>query len=232
MVLPLFTTETTEDTETALSLFSVCSVRSVVDYGAPMPDPVIIVDYDPAWPARYAAEAEGLLRSLGDALGLEHIGSTAVPGLAAKPVIDILLAVDDAALLDVSAEQQAERAGTEPIEPAGTKAHVGFVHAIMKCDFTYRGENMLPGRLYFFRHDSRSAHVHVVHRDSWFVHDQLLFRDWLRAHPDDAARYEALKRGLAGRFRDDRVAYTNAKSEFIRDVLLRAGGIGPWLRET
>ncbi|MCB9932350.1 MAG: GrpB family protein [Planctomycetes bacterium] len=197
-----------------------------------MADPVIIVDYDPAWPARFAAEAEALLRSLGGAHGLEHIGSTAVPGLAAKPVIDILLAVDDAALLETTGEEQAVPGEGKPITPAGEPAHVALVQAIASCDFTYRGVNGLPGRLYFFRHGSASAHVHVAQRDSWFVHDQLLFSDWLRAHPDDAARYEALKRGLAGRFRDDRVAYTNAKSDFIRDVLLRAGGVGPWLGET
>lgn len=197
-----------------------------------MPDPVVIVDYDPAWPARFAAEAEALLQNLGHAHGLEHIGSTAVPGLAAKPVIDILLAVDDAALLDVNAEEQAVPGESKPIAPAGEPSHLALVQAITSCDFTYRGVNGLPGRLFFYRHGAGSAHVHVALRDSWFVHDQLLFRDWLCEHAEDAARYETLKRELAGCLRDDRVAYTNAKSDFIRDVLLRAGGVGPWLRES
>jgi GrpB-like predicted nucleotidyltransferase (UPF0157 family) len=64
------------------------------------------------------------------------------------------------------------------------------------------------------------------------VHDQLLFRDWLRTHPADARAYETLKRELAEQLRDDRIGYTNAKADFIRRILLQAGGIGPWLRES
>jgi GrpB-like predicted nucleotidyltransferase (UPF0157 family) len=193
-----------------------------------MPDPVIIVDYDPAWPARFAAEAE---RLIGIAPLIEHIGSTAIPGLAAKPVIDILIGVDDPALLDVSAETQADPTNVVLITPAGNAAHVALARRITACDFTYRGVNGLPGRLYFFRHGPGSAHVHVAMRDSWIVHDHLAFRDWLRTHPADLRAYEALKRGLAERFRNDRIAYTMAKSGFIKGVLLRAGGIGPWLTQ-
>lgn len=193
-----------------------------------MPDPVIIVDYDPAWPARYAAECEPLI-GLGSLI--EHIGSTSVPGLAAKPVIDIVIGVDDPALLDVTAEEQADPTNPIPIAPAGDAAHVELVIRIAGCDFTYRGVNGLPGRLYFFRHGPRSAHVHVAARDSWVVHDHLAFRDWLRTHPEDLRAYEELKRGLAEQFRNDRIAYTMAKSDFIKGVLLRSGGIGPWLRE-
>jgi GrpB-like predicted nucleotidyltransferase (UPF0157 family) len=193
-----------------------------------MTDPVIIVDYDPAWPARYAAEVERLI-GLGSLI--EHAGSTSVPGLAAKPVIDIVIGVDDTALLDAEAEVQAVPGEHTPIEPAGNAAHIALVQRIIACDFTYRGVNGLPGRLFFFRHTANSAHVHVAARDSWMVHDQLAFRDWLRTHPDDLRAYEGLKRGLAERFRNDRVAYTMAKSDFIRGILLRAGGIGPWLRQ-
>ncbi|MCA8914737.1 MAG: GrpB family protein [Planctomycetes bacterium] len=203
-------------------------------YARSMADPVVIVDYDPAWPGLYAREAESLLRSFGDAEhAIEHIGSTAVPGLAAKPVIDILVAVAEPALLDASAEEQAVTGEEKAIDPRGNDAHVGFVRGIVGCKFTYRGVNGLPGRLYFFRHrEGRSAHVHVARRDSWFVQDQLLFRDWLRSHPHDVLAYQTLKRELAERLRDDRIAYTNAKRDFIRDILLQAGGVGPWLHES
>lgn len=195
-------------------------------------DPVIIVDYDPSWPARYAAEAERLIANLGTGYAIEHIGSTSVPGLAAKPVIDILVAVDDESLLDVSAEVEAVPGEHSPIEPAGPENHVGLVGAVTACDFTYRGVNGLPGRLYFFRHGRNSAHVHIAHRDSWVVHDHIAFRDWLRVHPEDAANYETLKRDLATMYRDDRVTYTMSKSKFIRGILLQAGGKGPWLQES
>ncbi|MCB9895998.1 MAG: GrpB family protein [Planctomycetes bacterium] len=198
-----------------------------------MPDPIILVDYDPAWPGSFAREADALMKAFGDTQHLvEHIGSTAVPGLSAKPVIDILVAVADEALLDTATEEEAVPGEERAIDPRGNAAHVRLVRAVTGCKFSYRGVNGLPGRLYFFRHrEGRSAHVHIAQDGSWFVHDQLLFRDWLRTHPEDAKGYEALKLDLAGKHRDDRVAYTMAKSGFIRDVLLRAGGIGPWLRQ-
>ena len=197
-----------------------------------MPAPVIIVDYDPSWPARYAAEAERLIANLGTSYSIEHIGSTSVPGLAAKPVIDVLVAVDNEESLDVSAEDEAVPGEHKPIEPKGAEAHLGLTNAVIACDFTYRGVNGLSGRLYFFRHGKNSAHVHIAHRDSWVVHDYLAFRDWLRMHPDDAARYEVLKRDLAAVYRDDRVTYTMSKGKLIREILLRAGGKGPWLNES
>ncbi len=189
-----------------------------------MSEPVIIVDYDPAWPARFAAEAERLAASLNGSHRIEHIGSTAVNGLAAKSIIDIMIVVDDPAILDVSAEQRTEGAAKAPIEPAGNGAHLRFVRAITRCGFTYRGENLLPERLYFKRPGPNPTHVHVAHCDSRFAQDHLLFRDWLRANPEDAAAYGKLKRGLAEEFREDREAYTRAKSKFIRGILRRARG--------
>ncbi len=198
-----------------------------------MTTPVHIVDYDADWPRRFKIERRRLASATGLPHGcVQHFGSTAVPGLAAKPVIDILVAVDEPALLDVSAEAEAVPGEHTPISPRGNPRHVRFVESVTRCDFTYRGVNGLPGRLYFFRHHGQSAHVHVAMRDSWFVHDQLVFRDWLRAHPDDAAAYATLKRDLAVRFRHDRIAYTNAKAGFIRKILKQAGGIGPWLNES
>ena len=117
-----------------------------------MPDPVIIVDYDPAWPAQFEGERGRLAANLGSAFTIEHIGSTAVPGIAAKPVIDIMIVVDDDSLVDTSNEVEAVPGEHSPIEPAGNAAHVGFVKAVIACDFTYRGINDLPGRLYFLRH--------------------------------------------------------------------------------
>lgn len=190
-----------------------------------MADPVYLVEYDPRWPEMFQAERQRLQQACpGLFVAIHHVGSTSVPGLAAKPVIDMLAIVAEAALLDVTAEVAAIPGQTGAIEPAGNPAHVAMVKAVGGLGFTYRGENGLPSRVYFQRrHGGAGAHLHVVVQDSWFATEQLAFRDWLRAHADDAREYETLKRDLAQRFAHDRVAYTMEKSGFIAQVLRRAG---------
>ena len=130
-------------------------------------------------------------------LEIEHIGSTAVPGLAAKPIIDLMMAVPSPA---------------EVSDRAGDLARIGF-----------RGEdNGMPGRLLFVRDDGgrRTHHLHVVTAASWPTRNQRILRDHLRAHPEDLRRYAELKRRLAGR--TDADDYTRAKTELIQELTDRA----------
>lgn len=166
--------------------------------GLGMPhDRVVLAAYDPRWPTVYDREAARIRDACGDAVTtIDHVGSTAVPGLAAKPIVDIMPGL-------VSFE-----AGLNCVEP------------MRKLGYIYRGEMGIAGRHYFNRdHDGlRVAHVHmfVVGCDEWRRHNA--FRDYLRVHPDAAKRYEALKRELAERHRHEREAYTDAKTDFIRGI--------------
>ena len=169
---------------------------------------VEIVPYDPAWPARFEEEATRLRALLpAELIGrIEHFGSTAVPGLAAKPIIDMLVEVR-------SMEDVAER-----IAPL-LQAH-GY-------EFFWRApEHGLPGMDYawFIRRDvagRRTHHVHFLEPGSseW---ERLLFRDYLRAHPDAAREYGALKRRVAAEHPDDRVAYAKAKTDFVAAAMRAA----------
>ena len=163
--------------------------------------PVEVVDYDQGWPRRYQEERDRIAAAIGDALlAIEHVGGTAVPGLPAKPVIDLMLGVDDI-----------ERAG-----PA--------VAALINLGYEYvpEFESQLPDRRYFRRGTPDTHHVHMVPVSSDFFEKHLLFRDWLRAHPQAAEEYGKLKRGLAGRFPNDRDAYRAGKVPFIDTVVAAA----------
>jgi GrpB-like predicted nucleotidyltransferase (UPF0157 family) len=167
-----------------------------------IPDPVVVVEYDPGWPAAFQRERERIGGALGDlAVAIEHMGSTAVPGLGAKPIIDIMLGLRG--LEDVEA-------CVGPMEDLG---------------YEYKGEFGIPNRHYFrlIQGGLRTHQVHTVERGGEFWRRHLLFRDYLRARPDEAQRYYELKLGLAERHRDDREAYTEAKSEFILAAMERAG---------
>ena len=158
---------------------------------------VEIVDYDAAWPGRFAEEREALLVVLAPWLAgpIEHIGSTAVPGLAAKPVIDIMAAVET---LD-SSRQAIER-----------------VAALGYCYFPYQADV----RHWFCKPSDafRTHHLHLVPISSPHWTRPLAFRDYLRVHTDVASEYEQLKRDLARKFRFDREAYTEAKASFIQAI--------------
>jgi GrpB-like predicted nucleotidyltransferase (UPF0157 family) len=162
--------------------------------------PIEIVPYDPAWPGLFAELGRELRVGLGDiALRIDHIGSTSVPGLAAKPVIDVQVSV--AAFEPLTAFKQ-------PLE------RLGYVYRADDPERTKRYFREPPGR--------RRTHVHVRRAGSFSEQWALLFRDYLRAHRDVAAEYEAVKRRLAVRFREDRHAYTNAKVPFMWEVIRRA----------
>jgi GrpB-like predicted nucleotidyltransferase (UPF0157 family) len=168
------------------------------------PAPIVVVSYDDTWPARFAAERDAIL-AVASALvvAVEHVGSTAVVGLAAKPTIDLL--VGTRTLADADA-----------LIPA--LAGIGLSY-----DATW--EHELPEGRYFQRFAPDGAHTHHVHAvpiGSWFFDEQVLFRDWLRTNPEDARAYGELKRGLAAELRGDRKGYTDAKGPFIRAVLAKA----------
>jgi GrpB-like predicted nucleotidyltransferase (UPF0157 family) len=177
----------------------------VPQYGDP---PVEIASADPEWAARFRAEKTVLLDVLGPWLAgpIEHIGSTAVPGLAAKPVIDIMAAVES---LDAS-------------RPA-----IAAVERLGYCYAPYRTD-----REHWFCKPSfreRTHHLHLVPAQSASWIEAITFRDVLRSEPAVAREYEALKRLLAEEFRHDREAYTNAKGPFVAAVVGRAlgGGASP-----
>ena len=163
--------------------------------------PVEIVAYDPAWPVLFAQESRELRRVLGPWLTgpIEHIGSTAVPGISAKPVIDIMAGVRD---LETS----------RPALEAAT--------ALGYCYSPYQ-----PHLRHWFCKPSlkiRTHHLHLVPFSSPQWIRPIAFREYLRTHPDVAAEYDALKRALALQFRLDREAYTKAKSPFIDEVTEKA----------
>lgn len=166
-------------------------------------DEVTIVEYNPSWSLLFEQEAANIRQVLGNlVLTIEHIGSTAVPGLAAKPIIDLMVGVRS-----LADGQQA-------------------VPALEALGYVYWREDPRPGRMFFVKGMppfglQRTHHVHVVEAYGEFW-ERLLFRDYLRRHPDEAQRYEALKRDLAARFRTDRDSYTNGKSEYIHKVMEQA----------
>lgn len=161
---------------------------------------VQLVAHDPGWARDFAALVADLAGPL-DGLGgrLEHIGSTAVPGLCAKPVLDVLLGVPRLDLLEAR------------------------IPRLVADGWTYRPEHeaTLPQRRYFVRPAAAGlrVHLHGVVEGSALWRDHLRFRDALRADPALCARYAALKRDLAIRHAGDKSAYTEAKAPFIRAVL-------------
>jgi GrpB-like predicted nucleotidyltransferase (UPF0157 family) len=168
---------------------------------------VDVQPYDPAWPKRYQEEEDLLVRSLPPDLvqRIVHIGSTAVPGLSAKPIIDLQVEVNSL-----------DRVRREVVPIMQDLGHEYIWRPTM-------GESA-PFYAWFIRRDAagkRTHHVHMVEPDA-ASEDRVLFRDHLRAHAELAAKYETLKRDLAAHFPDDRTAYTKGKTEFILDVVRRA----------
>lgn len=161
---------------------------------------VRVVPYDSSWPVLFAAEAERLqehFRAAGLPVMLEHMGSTAIPGLAAKPILDILAGY-----------------------PEGADRHP-YINVLTSADYVHRGEQGIPGREFFRRGDPRAYHIHLAAIDGPFWRNHLAFRDRLRA--DDVLRdaYAKLKRDLAARFPKDREAYIAGKESFVHEVLGR-----------
>jgi len=168
---------------------------------------IALVPYDLDWPRQFELERALLARVFADvAVSIEHVGSTAVPGLGAKPVIDIMVGVP--ALADVESRiPELERDGYE---------------------YVREYEARLPERRYLRkpRVGSRTHHLHAVVRGGAFWRRHLLFRDYLRAHPEAASAYLELRQRLAARHRTDPAAYSEGKSSFVEALLLRAAAEG------
>jgi GrpB-like predicted nucleotidyltransferase (UPF0157 family) len=157
---------------------------------------IVIVDYDSSWPARYQLERDRVRRALGaSALRIEHIGSAAVPGLAAKPIVDLLVAVAD------------------PDDESVTVA------ALAAAGYELRVRE--PGHR-MFRTPERDVHVHVWGHSDLAVTRHLMFRDRLRRSPADRDAYERLKRERAAREWADMNEYADAKGALIEAILARA----------
>lgn len=160
---------------------------------------VRLVDHRPQWAQLFAAEAEHLREVCGECVvALHHVGSTAVPDLVAKPIIDIAVAVDcDENLLPV-------------------------VERLIEAGYDYRGDAMDAGGHVFVKEpepDLRTVHVHVVCQDDPQVRQWLAFRDLLRRDAEIRARYAASKRELAAQYPEQRALYTDGKHEFIEDIV-------------
>jgi putative glutamine amidotransferase len=159
-----------------------------------------IHDYDPEWSSRFESEAARIREALGDrAVRVEHVGSTSVPGLAAKPTVDIQVSVPS--MIPRSAY-------TDPL--------IGLGYRWALDPWSEEHE--------FFSRDEdgeRSFHVHVCNTGSEWERRHIVFRDWLRANPEDAAAYERLKRELAERHPRDTYSYAAAKTEFIQEIMGR-----------
>jgi GrpB-like predicted nucleotidyltransferase (UPF0157 family) len=170
-------------------------------------DRVELVEHDPGWAKLYEEESARLAAIFdGQAIGIEHIGSTSVPGLCAKPIVDVLVGLEE---LELSGEQ---------------------VEAMTGLGYEFLGEYGLPGRLFFRKHP-RTHHVHVVVHGGEHWDRQLTFRDALRTDADERQRYDEFKRRLAaeGHPRD---VYTELKTPFIREVEARARARGVRPAET
>lgn len=169
-------------------------------------EPVEVVDYDPEWPAAFEVERQHLLECLPRDLvvRIEHFGSTAVPGLAAKSVIDMLVEVTDLAAVRQRVVPILESQGYE---------------YFWRPTFGDDGE---PFYAWFIKRDrvsgKRTHHIHMVEGNFSSHWDRLLFRDYLIAHPDVAEQYGELKREIAAAASTDRVRYTSAKGDFIQRV--------------
>lgn len=160
-------------------------------------DIVELKDHDTRWKVLFEDERASIAQALGPlAISIEHVGSTAVPGIRAKPVIDILVTVERLRLEDVQKDLE----------------KMGYVHVPIDD----------AERLFFRKGTPRTHHLHLVRHGGEEHRKHVLFRDRLIAHPEEAAEYQRLKEDLAQRFREDRRAYSDGKDEFIAMILDRA----------
>ncbi len=168
---------------------------------------VVVVPYSAEWPAHFTAIREELIAAFSPiAVAIEHTGSTAVPGLSAKPVIDVLLGA---------------RVLTEIETRITALCDLGY-------EYVTKYEGAFPMRRYFVKSapGSLRVHLHAVERSSMFWHEHVAFRDALRGDAALRDRYQALKLQLAADFAADKAAYSTAKGPFIQSVLAALPGRG------
>jgi GrpB-like predicted nucleotidyltransferase (UPF0157 family) len=162
----------------------------------PVNGPIVLVPYDPAWPSLFARLAEQIRDALGDrVLLLEHVGSTSVPGLAAKPIIDMVLAVAD------------------------SRDEASYVTPLEQCGFTLRIREPDWYEHRLLRAPDVRGNLHVFSAGCEEIVQMLLFRDWLRAHDDDRLLYEQRKRALAAQAWKYTQHYADAKTAVVQQIL-------------
>jgi len=177
-----------------------------MQWGQHLMPSIVVADYNPAWPAMFEEERARILDVAGDHIDdIQHVGSTSVPGLGAKPIIDLIVGLRDLSKVE------------------------NCVQPLQSIDYEYYGEYGIPERHYFRKpagasSDQVTHHVHMVVKGSDFWRRHLLFRDYLRLHSEDAQEYYLLKKELVEMFGSDREGYTDAKTSFIEAVLTKAFG--------
>jgi GrpB-like predicted nucleotidyltransferase (UPF0157 family) len=162
---------------------------------------IVIVSYNPLWPQMFEEEAAKISAVFGtELISIHHIGSTSIPGLSAKPIIDIMPIVRSVETVDA------------------------FNPAMIELGYEPKGENGISGRRYFQKGGqlNRSHHVHTYEATNPAVKEHLDLRDYLIAHPDDARQYGELKEELALKFPHDIEGYINGKDAFVKEIIRRA----------
>ena len=164
---------------------------------------VVLADHDTRWTACFDVVSGSMAAGLEPfEIELHHVGSTAVPNIRAKPILDVLWIADEIEALD------------------------GLRHRMEEMDFVWKGENGIPGRRYCVRYNRERMvtyiHLHAFRRGHPAVEEHLLFRDYLRERPEKAQQYESLKRMLAEKFASDRKNYTDGKDALIKALIQEA----------
>jgi GrpB-like predicted nucleotidyltransferase (UPF0157 family) len=160
-----------------------------------------IAEYDPNWVHQFEKEARLLQSMLGEvALNIQHIGSTAIPGIKAKPIIDILITTNDINTID------------------------SFDDKMEQLQYVIGGEFGLKGRRFYCKGDDEHClfHVHIYEATHPSVKLYLVFRDYMITHPDDAKKYESIKTDLALKYPNNRTLYTQSKGDFIDTIFKKA----------
>jgi len=162
-------------------------------------DEICLLTAHEVWAEQYALEKARIIEAIGAyVLDIQHVGSTSISSVPAKPIIDILIGVEDFEGASVC---------IVPMEGIG---------------YVYRGEYGIPHRHYFVKGDPRTHHVHMVEKDSENWRITVLFRDLLRSHPDVAREYAEAKVRLAEQYREDRASYQRAKDKVVEGILDKA----------
>ena len=167
---------------------------------------VRIVPYHPKWAEYFRTEKELLLKMMGETvLDIRHIGSTSIVGMPSKPILDILVGVQTLAAVERSVED------------------------LNLIGYEDRGNGDAPGRRYFVKgaEEKRTHHLNFCELNGIFWTTHVFFRDYLEKHPDAAEQYAILKRALAAKFPNDRLAYATGKEEFVRSILKLAANECP-----